>query len=123
MSPYDGLTVYGPLGIGWAITLMILAVVWRDQRSQRREFLAELERRDKAHADAMDRRDKAFLEQIDRQNRESKAERDEFRDTVIVVAKEFAAANTKTVEMWQTNAREQREALASAMRRIGVREG
>ena len=134
MSPYDGLTVYGPLGIGWAITLAILAVVWRDQRSQRREFIAtaeakdkaqalELERREKAHAEAMDRRDKAFIEHLERAEELASSERVTFRETVVVIAKEFAAANVKIVEMWHTNAREQREALSSALRRIGAREG
>lgn len=114
LTQAQSLTIYGPLGIFCVILLGILAVLWRDARSQRKEFLAELERRDKAHADALEKRDRIFTD--------AQKQRDEqMRETLMVMAKEFSAATVKTVEMWKDNAREQREALSSAMKRIGSR--
>lgn len=111
MSPADGLTVYGPLGIGWAITLAILAVVWKDQRSQRREFLAAAEAQTKQHA-----------AEIAAEKAQCKVERDEFRATLTLIAKECAAASVKNGEMWREHARELRTTIESAARKIGSRE-
>ncbi len=129
ISQYDTLTVYGPLGIGWAITLAILAVVWKrlgsrdkEMEIQRGQFLAELERRDKAHAEREAARDKLFIEELERRERECRGERMEQRDAMIAMAKEFSEATKKTVEMWRENAREMKATLDSATRKIGSRE-
>lgn len=118
ISGADGLTVYGPLGIGWAITLAILAVVWRELRSQRvenrtqvKEFLLATEARERQHALELERRDA-----------QCRAERDEFRATLTGIAKEFAEASKKGGELWREHARELRVTLESASRKIGSRE-
>lgn len=110
VSPYESLTVYGPLGIGWAITLAILAIVWRDQRAQRREFLAAAELASKQHTEDLKRREDAC-----------KAERDEFRETLTTIAKECAAASVRNGEMWRDHALELRRTLESAAAKIGSR--
>lgn len=100
ITQVDALTVYGPLGIFCTILLAIAWVLWKDNRAQRREFLEAQKRRDD----------------------ECKAERDEFRETMVVMAKEAAEASKKYGEMWRDHARELRGAFDSATRKIGSRE-
>lgn len=51
---------YGVLGVTTIVFLAIIAVLWRELRAQRRDFLAEAKRTEEAHAVEIKRKDEAL---------------------------------------------------------------
>jgi hypothetical protein len=117
IRPDQYLVVYGPLGIGWAVTLAICAVLWRDRNTQRREFVAAIAAKDAQ----LERQATVAAAETERRDRECREERDEYRTTMAALAREQSETTRAVNEKWHDHARELRGALESASRKIGRR--
>lgn len=122
LSRDDYLTIYGPLGIGWLITLGILAVLWRDRNAQRREFLETTEKRDKAQRAEIERLEAAHAAEVAHIEEARRADAVRYEDQLRDAAREAHEVARQINSEWREFAQSMRDVMAASTRRIARRE-
>jgi flagellar biosynthesis/type III secretory pathway M-ring protein FliF/YscJ len=107
----DWFVIWGPLGVGWLVSLLAIGFLWRALWKQR-------EAADKATAD----KDLAHAAELARKDAEAKADRDKNAETFRQLAREQNDSTRQIADKYHDHAVSLRAVVESARNRIGRRE-